>query len=103
MGYSDPPPNANNSRNTNSPISNQGQSLGYSGPPPNANNSSQKSQPLSAQNQSYRNTWYGQQVYQDTVIAFYFSLLYIYFVTCLMCTIKIVLHHVQVWFLSLDQ
>ena len=56
MGYSDPPPNANNSRNTNSPISNQGQSLGYSGPPPNANNSSQKSQPLSAQNQSYRNT-----------------------------------------------
>jgi len=79
MGYSDPPPpDANNSRNTDSPITTQMQSMSYSGPPPNANNSPQRSQTLSAQNQSYSNTWYGQEVYQDTMIAFYFSLLYIF-------------------------
>ena len=79
MGYSDPPPNANNRRNTNSPISNQGQSLGYSGPPPNANNGSQRSQTVRAQNQSYSNTWYGQEVYQDTMndCIWFFSPMYI--------------------------
>ncbi|AES65560.1 hypothetical protein MTR_2g042340 [Medicago truncatula] len=63
MGYSDPPPNANNSRNTNPPISNQGKSLGYSSPPPNANNGSQRSQTI-------RVLWrveisYGKKIYSS--------------------------------------